>query len=86
MKVVYDVAAAEYQHPAAAQRFELRPQLEVIVQRLLRVDRELHHRDVRRRKRVHQHRPSTVVDAPAVLVEAHPRGLDQVGYFLCHLG
>ena len=38
------------------------------------VDRQLHDRDIRVGEGVHEHRPCAVIDAPAVVVEAHPHG------------
>ena len=45
-EVVHDVAARHDQDAALAQRRELRAELEVVVERLRRVDRQLHDRDV----------------------------------------
>ena len=45
-----------------------RTEVQVIVEGFGGVDRELHDRDVGLRKRVRQHRPGAVIDAPAVVV------------------
>ena len=65
--------------PPIAQRRQPGAELEVVGERLRRVDRELHDRDVGVREHVHEHRPGAVIDAPAVDVEADPRGIDDVG-------
>ena len=45
-QVVHDVAAADDQHAAFAQRGELGAEVEVVLERLAGVDRQLHDRDV----------------------------------------
>lgn len=45
-KVVDRVATADDEHPSVAQRRQLGAQLEVVVERLLRIDRQLDDRDV----------------------------------------
>ena len=71
-EVVHDVAAADDQHASLAQRRQRGAELEVVVERLVGVDRELHDRDVGVGEGVHEHRPGAVVDAPAVGVEPDP--------------
>ena len=78
-EVVHHVAAADDQHAALAQRRQPRAELEVVVERLVGVDAQLHDRDVGVREGVHQHRPGAVVDAPAVDVGAHPGRVHDVG-------
>ena len=85
-EVVHHVAAADDQHAALAQRREAGAELEVVVERLLGVDRQLHDRDVRVREHVAQHRPRAVIDAPAVDVEADPRRLDDLGDLVGQFG
>ena len=58
------------------------PERDVVGERLVGVDRQLQDGDVGVRKRVHQHRPGAVVDAPAVEVHADPRRLHDLGDLL----
>ena len=85
-EVVHDVAARDHEHVALAQRREARAQIEVVFERLHRVDRELHHRDVGSRERVAEHRPGAVVETPAVLVETRPHRRDHFGDLLRERG
>ena len=77
---------ATIEHAALAQRRELRAEFEVVVERLVGVDAQLHDRDRRVRERVHEHRPGAVVDAPAVDVRADPGRLDDVADLVGQLG
>jgi hypothetical protein len=77
-QVVDNVAAGDDQDAAVAQRCQLGPELEVIVERLRRVDRQLDDGDVGVGERVDENRPGPVIDPPAVGVEADPRGLDDL--------
>ena len=81
-EVVHHVAAADDGHPAVPQRGQLGAQLEVVVEGLHRVDRQLHDRDVRVRVHVGEHRPGAVVQPPAVHVLPDPGRLGD----LLHLG
>ena len=54
----------------------------MIVERLGGVDGELHDRNVGVGKRVREHRPRSVIDAPAVVVEADPHRLDDLRHLL----
>ena len=47
---------------------------------------QLHDRDVGLGKRVDQHRPGAVVDAPAVDIGADPGGVDHVAHLVGQLG
>jgi hypothetical protein len=53
-------------------------QLEMVVEALARVDRELHDRDRGVGEGVYEDRPRAMVDAPGVDVHADPGGLDDV--------
>src|SRR5581483_7151323 len=77
-QVVHDVSAGYDEYPAFAQGSELRTQFEVIVERLVGVDAQLHDRDRRVRECVNQNRPRAMVDAPTVDVFADPGRVDGV--------
>ena len=75
-QVVHDVAAADDQHAALAQRAPARRRARGGSRTAcVGVDRQLHDGDVGVGEGVHEHRPGAVVDAPAVVVEADPRRL-----------
>ena len=75
---MHDVAAADDQNSSLSQRREPAPEIEVKVEVLPPVDRELHDRDIRFGKRVHQDRPGAVIDAPAIVVEPDVRWFDDL--------
>ncbi len=81
-KVVDDVPAPEDEDSSLAKRREPGAKLEVEVEVLARVDRELHHGNVRFRKRMHQHRPRAAIEAPAVVVDPYARQLCDLGDLL----
>lgn len=84
--MVHDVAAGYGQHTALAQGSRLRAEHEMVIQRLVDVDRQLDHRNGGIRAGVHQHRTRTVVDAPTVEVGAHPRRMHDSGDIIGEVG
>src|SRR5256885_8584129 len=78
-QVVNDVAAADDQHAFVAQRREMRTERVMKRRRLRGVDRELHDRHVRFRKRMLEHRPGAMVEAPG-LIEADVDGREELAY------
>ena len=72
-----DVAAADDQHAFVAQRREMRAERVMKRRRLRGVDRELHDRHVRLRKRMLEHGPGAVVEAPG-LIEADIDGREEL--------
>ena len=68
--------------PLSRSARQLRAERDVVVERLRRVDRQLHDGDVGVGEHVHQHRPGAVVEPPAVEVAADPRRLDDLGDLL----
>ncbi len=63
-QVVGQVAAPEDQDPLVAQRAQGAAEREVLHRRLVRVDRQLHHRHVVIREQVQEHAPAPVIEAP----------------------
>ena len=82
---MHDVAAAEDEHTAVSQRCQGSAELEVVIEGFGGIDRQLHHRDVRGRKSVHQHGPGAVVESPAVAVLPDPGGMGEVRNLLREL-
>ena len=78
-EVVHDVATADDEHVAIAQRGQRPTEIEVVLQRLHRVDRQLHDRHVGVGEHVGEHAPGAVVEAPAVVILPDPRRLDGLG-------
>ena len=72
--------------PRSAQRRQACRQVEVVVERLQRVDGELQHRHVGVGVDVGQDRPGAVIDAPAVVVEPDPARRGDLGHLGGHLG
>ncbi len=85
-QVVNHVAAGDDHHALIEQRRQPRPQVEVIVHRLRRVDGELNHRDIGLGVEMGEHAPGAVVDAPLVPVEPHPMRPGDLGDFPRQLG
>ena len=84
-KVVHDVAAADDEHAALAKRCQPGAEVEVVVERLQRVDRELDDGDVAAGEGVDEDGPRPVIDPPAVGVEADPGRLNELDDLLGEL-
>ena len=78
-EVVDHVAAPDDQHPRVAERGEPATELDVVLERLGGVDRQLHDGHVGVGEQVGEHGPGAVIDAPTVDVEPHPDRLDDLG-------
>ncbi len=81
-QVVHDVAAADDQHAALAQRPQLLAELVVLGRRAAVVHAELHHRDVGAREHRLEHRPGAVVEAPLGLVQAQRGAAERLAHAL----
>jgi hypothetical protein len=85
-EIVDDVAARHHQDSPLSQRRQPPPQREMIVERLQRVDRQLHDRHVGFRVEVGEHAPRAVVDPPLVPVEPAPDRLNRLRHLRRHVG
>jgi hypothetical protein len=72
LRWLHDIAAGDDEHPTVSQRSQFGAQVEVVIERLVSVDRQLDDRNGCVRERVYQHRPRTVIDTPAIEICAHP--------------
>src|SRR5664280_3682856 len=77
-QVVDHVAAAQYQHAALPQGGQPHAEVEMLVVAFERVDRQLDDRHVRVREEMDEQGPGAVVQAPPIVVEADPAGLDRL--------
>ena len=78
-QVVYDIPAGNYHNPPVPKGREFPTQLDVIFERLQRVDRQLNDWDVRGWGKVGQHAPGPVIETPLILVQTAPDRLDFLG-------
>jgi len=83
---VGDPALSDDQDAAVAQRGEPGAEVEVAVQRLHGVERELHDGDVGAGEGVHEHRPGAVVRCPRSRCRRRPDGLDDIADLVGELG
>ncbi len=81
-QVVHHVAARHDEDALVEERREAGAEVDVVLDRLARIDRELDNGDVGIGEHVREHRPGAVVDAPAVDVHADPDGFGDLGDLL----
>ena len=73
-----DVSARDDEHAPLAKRRQACREVEVVVDLLDRVQRQLEDGDVGIREPVDENAPRSVIDAPGIVVEASPPRLDRL--------